>query len=289
MKENPRTGVIAAELPEELCRDGKHAAHHHRILVVVPSVLLIAGSQRQKLIEEVPIENSSGAMLDSRILIIGGADDVDVRTRASFVVFSYRLDQRRQPVHIRFGVAVHEDENVARRCSRSSQPSPHQPRSNGHHQDSDLPQIEVTSDIFLQRRIAVILVAMIVDQNDFFEQLRRRASENRMNRSRQCTQNFVVKWNHDADLKRSQTVNRKSYGIPRKLTLGSSAKYVRCRHSTGLGSGIDRSRAILSLTNPLCLFSSKILRLSSSSSFVTYTGWPCSPGPVLSDSLSIVS
>ena len=52
--------IVAAELPEVLGADGEQPSGHDRALERLRRVLQVLGQQRQTLVEQLPVESSSG-------------------------------------------------------------------------------------------------------------------------------------------------------------------------------------------------------------------------------------
>lgn len=166
-----QTLIIAAQLPEELRRDGKQTARHDRTLERIRRMLQVLRQQSQSLVVELPVKGTAGALVLGTILEVTVVDNIDEGTHRRPFVEGNGLQQRRQPVVVGLHVGVEEDQDFGSGIPGALGSSSNQACASG--EPDHAHNLKVIGNVSLQIVAQVLAIAVVIHQDDFFEQLRR--------------------------------------------------------------------------------------------------------------------
>lgn len=85
------TWIVASQFPEELRGNSEKTAGHNWAWEIVSWRFLVAGTNINSFVQEVPLECAAISLVLSAILIIMCVNYVDKWTNASFIVLRYRI------------------------------------------------------------------------------------------------------------------------------------------------------------------------------------------------------
>jgi hypothetical protein len=183
-------GVVRPQLEEVLAVDGEEAAGVSgalvRLAVVFPRVELLL-RHFVLLVQHAPLEDAAEvAVFAVHRTVLEGfvVDAVDHRNRHHGAVSVDGGEKRGQPVGVDLAVGVQEDDHFPFGFFRAAGSRPDQALALG---VADQPHFSVELlDVVIQATLEVLFVAEIVDEEDLFEDVRRRPVQNRVDGSQRA-------------------------------------------------------------------------------------------------------